>query len=290
MFSGQVAQADLYAILGVNPTASDAEIKQAFRKKAIETHPDRNPGPDATAQFQAVQQAYETLSDAGKRAAYDYTSAAVGTTVMQSDLSLLIHFVKMRDVDGIKLLITMHVLTLWGDGGNPHNWYMNDPRSVDKAMCDAIENGYDEIVTILLAMKVSADKISRHGFTYLGYAARGDRVDIMQLLVQHGASIMLAIEETKNFYGYSTDGEQAAACKNILQHLVNLAKQTFKSAGLAKMRKTYGDFIDFYTKPKSASVPLTAKVSGFFSGLFSRRHTMDKNKAHPDKNKSHGIN
>jgi curved DNA-binding protein len=59
---------DHYATLGVSRTASQDEIKRAFRKLASQHHPDK--GGD-TAKFQAIQAAYDTLGDAGKRAAYD---------------------------------------------------------------------------------------------------------------------------------------------------------------------------------------------------------------------------
>ena len=65
------AAADHYAALGVAPSASLADIKKAFRQKASFYHPDRNAAPDAAQRFAAVQKAYEVLSDAVARQAYD---------------------------------------------------------------------------------------------------------------------------------------------------------------------------------------------------------------------------
>lgn len=62
---------DYYALLRVSRSASDAEIKQAFRRLAILLHPDKNPHPDAAMAFQEVNEAYEVLGDAIKRALYD---------------------------------------------------------------------------------------------------------------------------------------------------------------------------------------------------------------------------
>ena len=63
--------ADHYAALGLAANASLADIKKAFRQKASFYHPDRNDAPDAAQRFQAVQKAYEVLSDDTARQAYD---------------------------------------------------------------------------------------------------------------------------------------------------------------------------------------------------------------------------
>jgi DnaJ-class molecular chaperone len=62
---------DHYTALGVASSASLADIKKAFRQKASQYHPDRNPDADAPARFRAVQEAYEVLSDDARRLAYD---------------------------------------------------------------------------------------------------------------------------------------------------------------------------------------------------------------------------
>ena len=63
---------DYYEVLGVPRDASEADLKKAYRKLALESHPDRNPDdPEAESRFKELSEAYAVLSDAQKRAAYD---------------------------------------------------------------------------------------------------------------------------------------------------------------------------------------------------------------------------
>ena len=67
-----MAKRDYYEVLGVDKSASEDEIKKAYRKIAIKYHPDRNPGnKEAEEKFKEAAEAYEVLHDAQKRQQYD---------------------------------------------------------------------------------------------------------------------------------------------------------------------------------------------------------------------------
>jgi molecular chaperone DnaJ len=66
-----VPAATKYDVLGVTRTASDKDIKRAFRKLALKLHPDVNKEPGAAKAFTAAKEAYETLSDVRRRKEYD---------------------------------------------------------------------------------------------------------------------------------------------------------------------------------------------------------------------------
>ena len=70
--AGYMAKRDYYEVLGVARDADEAALKSAFRKLAMKFHPDRNPGDhEAEAKFKELNEAYDVLKDAQKRAAYD---------------------------------------------------------------------------------------------------------------------------------------------------------------------------------------------------------------------------
>ena len=97
--------ADFYNTLGVPRTASDDEIKKAYRKLAMTNHPDRNGGSkDAEEKFKAITEAYDVLRDPQKRAAYDrYGEAGLrgggGAGFHHVDLSEALN-IFMRDFGG----------------------------------------------------------------------------------------------------------------------------------------------------------------------------------------------
>lgn len=62
---------DYYSILGIGRSATEDEIKRAYRKLALKYHPDKNKTPDAEEKFKLIAEAYEVLSDKKKREIYD---------------------------------------------------------------------------------------------------------------------------------------------------------------------------------------------------------------------------
>jgi DnaJ-class molecular chaperone len=65
------AKRDYYEILGLDKSASEADIKSAYRKAALKYHPDRNKAADAEEKFKEINEAYQVLSDKQKRQTYD---------------------------------------------------------------------------------------------------------------------------------------------------------------------------------------------------------------------------
>lgn len=82
-----MANKDYYEVLGLSKGASDDEIKRAFRKLAIQYHPDKNKGnKEAEEKFKEINEAYQVLSDPEKRARYDQ----FGTVDFQGALTVLV--------------------------------------------------------------------------------------------------------------------------------------------------------------------------------------------------------
>ena len=90
-----------YEVLGVEKTATDEEIKKAYRKLAAEHHPDKNPDDvaGATQRFREITAAYETLSDPGKRSRYDGLGSRSGPKVKYQTYSSTFTFNDLGELD-----------------------------------------------------------------------------------------------------------------------------------------------------------------------------------------------
>jgi molecular chaperone DnaJ len=93
------AETDYYRVLGVERSASDAEIKRAFRKLAQQWHPDVNDTPEAHERFKEINEAYQILSDPQRRQAYDlFGRAGVGGGFGEADFGFQGGFGSFGDI------------------------------------------------------------------------------------------------------------------------------------------------------------------------------------------------
>ena len=96
-----MAQTCYYEVLGIERGADGAAIKSAFRKRAMQYHPDRTQGdPEAEKKFKELGQAYEVLSDEQKRAAYDRFGHAAGDAALKQVCDILVSQVRQTDIIG----------------------------------------------------------------------------------------------------------------------------------------------------------------------------------------------
>ena len=116
---GTLAEEDLYKLLGVSRTSSKKEIKSAYRKKALDTHPDKNRGreEEAAKEFQKVVHAFEILSDDTSRRRYDST----GRTDEQQQFQN-----QGRNQGGFSWSFS------WSNNGGSHYYYQAKPKLKDK--------------------------------------------------------------------------------------------------------------------------------------------------------------
>jgi molecular chaperone DnaJ len=132
---------DFYATLGVSRDASEAEIKKAYRKLAMEYHPDRNKSAEAEARFKEIVEAYEVLKDPEKRARYDrYGMAGLGGAAGQAGYGGFHHVdlaealnIFMRDFGGFE--------SFFGQQGRPEPRRGQDIRVSVKITLDEVALG-----------------------------------------------------------------------------------------------------------------------------------------------------
>jgi molecular chaperone DnaJ len=137
---------DFYSLLGVSRTATIDEIKKAYRKLALEYHPDRNSAPDAEAKFKEITEAYEVLREPEGRARYDrYGKAGVGRGAGGFDF----HHVDLAEA----LEIFMRD---FGGFGGFESMFGGQRRSVSEA-----RRGQDIRVSIDLTLSEVANGVSR---------------------------------------------------------------------------------------------------------------------------------
>jgi hypothetical protein len=129
----QAGTQTLYQVLGVERDATPDQIKQAHRRLALQWHPDRRPNdPSAKAMFQAIQHAYEVLSDPSKRAAYDLGGER-GVAAMDNQFTdafggsingpmMILLLLALSTVVFLSLLLTLAGVAAKLDGANSYSW------------------------------------------------------------------------------------------------------------------------------------------------------------------------
>jgi molecular chaperone DnaJ len=145
--------ADFYSTLGVPRTASDDDIKKAYRKLAMQYHPDRNNGAkEAEEKFKTLTEAYDVLRDPNKRAAYDrYGEAGLrgsaGGGFHHVDLSEALN-IFMRDFGGFGGLGDLFGASMAGERGGPRTG--SDIKLAMQLSLAEVMNGVEKTVTVKL--------------------------------------------------------------------------------------------------------------------------------------------
>ncbi len=121
------AKRDYYEVLGVARAASADEVKKAYRKMAMQYHPDRNQGDKAAeAKFKEVSEAYEILSDAGKRRQYDqYGHEGMKSTFGPDGFNFSRDFTHVSDLQDL-------FGSLFGEGGGVFEDFMGGGRRTSR--------------------------------------------------------------------------------------------------------------------------------------------------------------
>jgi molecular chaperone DnaJ len=146
--------ADFYNTLGVERTASDDEIKKAYRKLAMTYHPDRNNGSrEAEEKFKEITEAYDTLRDPGKRSMYDrYGEAGLrggAGGFHHVDLSEALN-IFMRDLGGMAGFGDLFGGGMGGRGGGSGPRTGSDIRISMPLKLSEVETGVEKTVTVKL--------------------------------------------------------------------------------------------------------------------------------------------
>ncbi len=112
------AASTLYAVLGVKQDDSLDAIKTGYRRMALQWHPDRNPDPDAHNQFIRIQEAFEILSNPGKRAKYD------AGLKFQASLNTAKQYIQMPMPDQYGYRAPLKCGLILADGTQSGKWFV----------------------------------------------------------------------------------------------------------------------------------------------------------------------
>ncbi|POD82552.1 Chaperone protein DnaJ [Lactiplantibacillus plantarum subsp. plantarum] len=121
-----MAEQDLYKVLGVEKDASQDEIKKAYRKLSKKYHPDLNHEPGAEEKFKAVNEAYETLGDAQKRAQYDQFGSTGG---QQASVAPAVSAVKTLVASAAVAALKIFFSSFFGGGAGVSRRLTQRPRN-----------------------------------------------------------------------------------------------------------------------------------------------------------------
>mmetsp|Transcript_45923 Transcript_45923/g.67372 ORF Transcript_45923/g.67372 Transcript_45923/m.67372 type:complete len:401 (-) Transcript_45923:53-1255(-) len=192
----------LYKLLDLSKTATETDIKKAYRGMALRYHPDRNPGPDAEEKFKQVRDAYEILTDPHKRARYDamgMDGLGQGSSGLDPLQEMLMRQMGMRTGGGLpKAREARHALpcTLEDVYCGAHKTVqfvrINSPRGTQKKD--------SKIVHVDKGMDHNCKIVFRDDGDYIpGQCEAGDRIIILQLqtharFVRKGDDLLVHVE------------------------------------------------------------------------------------------------
>jgi curved DNA-binding protein CbpA len=175
------ASQDYYDILGVSRNASSTEIKIAYRTLVLQYHPDKhfdNPLSDLAAEkFKRITEAYETLSDAGKKAAYDSNVGGDGRNVSDSSITGIDQVYSLIDQ---RLFAKAHDLVdnlLSGDGSNPSLYAVKALIYLEQ------DNNYSAVSSFEVAMShglQDPDAYFVYGVSLIEVKRYGEAINVIQ--------------------------------------------------------------------------------------------------------------
>jgi DnaJ-class molecular chaperone len=136
---------DYYEILGVPKNADEKEIKKAYRALSLKYHPDRNSEPDASEQFQKINEAHETLSDPQKREQYDNGGLDQQMGQEFHDINHIFNMMFGGGMpQGMPGMPNIHVFNHQGGGGFHQHFFqqMTKPQPIIKTVEIELEQAY----------------------------------------------------------------------------------------------------------------------------------------------------